>query len=104
LRNWLNPGAGPDPLPFLSAGGEAILFAGGLVEPFPPATAVPFPDEEDRVGGVGSSAAGRAPVTELGSALSAGGCGFPFARELQHCVEELASLPSAGEEPFADPG
>ena len=104
LRNWLNPATAADPFPFLCAGGEGVLFAGRLVKPFPPSAAVPFPGEEDCEAGFGSFAADLVPVTELGSALSAGGCGFPFGWESQPGAQEVASPPSAAAEPFADEG
>ena len=72
LRSWLNPEAAADPLLFLCTGGEGGLPAGGLAEMSTPAAAVPFPDEEDCAAGFGPFAADLVPVTELGSALSAG--------------------------------
>ena len=81
LRSWLTPEVAADPLPFLGAGGEADLLAGALAELFPPTAAVPFPGEEDYTAGFGSFAADLTPATELGSALSAGGCGLPLMRE-----------------------
>jgi hypothetical protein len=81
FRSWLNPRAAADPLLFLCVAGEAVPFAGNLVEPFAPAAAVPVPGNEDCTAGFGSFAADLVPVTELGSALSAGRCGFPFATD-----------------------
>jgi len=75
LRSWLNPEADPDRLPFFCAGGEAVRFADGLGVPFP-AAAIPAPGEEDCVAGFGSYGADLVLATELGSAHSAGGCGF----------------------------
>ena len=80
LRSWLNPKALADPLPLLCAASEVVLFAGGLADPFPPAEAVPFPDEEGCAAGFGAFAEGVASLTRVGSAISAGGCGSPFAR------------------------
>ena len=47
LRSWFNPGLAADPLPLVGAGSEPDPLTGGLVgglaDPFPPETLVPFP-------------------------------------------------------------
>jgi len=112
LRSWLNPEAVADPVPLLCAGGEAVLSAGGLADPFPPFGVALFAGKEGFAISFEAAATSTGGLTDpfppFGAELLSGvkgfvvGCGALTAGIVSG--GDPAVVPSPAEAPFAAAG